>query len=190
MKTLAARHDTFAKNFAHEVRELDDPTLPTPVPEWTANDVVEHLLAWPVPVLSDWMGFDLADDVTDSLTSRWTTRSSELSEYLADPAVNSTVVRKGPMAGQTCAEVIDRIYTADVFMHTWDLARANSRTPDLDPDFANELLAGMKQMEQVLRDSGQYGPPIHTSSEDPVIQLIAFIGRDPAWEPEAQNNRA
>lgn len=188
MKSLAARHDTFAKNFADEVRELNDSTLPTPVPEWTANDVVEHLLTWPVPVFSDWMGIELTDDVTDSLASRWTTRSRELSEYLADPAANSTVVRKGPMAGQTSAEVIDRIYTADVFMHTWDLARANSRTPALDPDFASELLAGMKQMEQALRDSGQYGPLVSTSSVDPVIQLIAFIGRDPAWEPQAASN--
>ena len=44
------------------------------------------------------------------------------------------------------------IATADVFMHTWDLAHATGQDERLDPDFSAELLAGMESMEDVLRD--------------------------------------
>jgi hypothetical protein len=40
-------------------------------------------------------------------------------------------------------------------------------------------------MEQMLRDSGQFGPAVPVaegaSAQD---KLMAFIGRDPAWTPE------
>ena len=53
---------------------------------------------------------------------------------------------------------IDQFYTADVFMHTWDLARATGQDDRLDPTFCAELLAGMEPIEEILRASGQYGP--------------------------------
>ena len=58
------------------------------------------------------------------------------------------------------ADAIDRFYTADVFMHTWDLARASGQDDALDEDLAAELLAGMRPIEEVMRDSGQYGPAV------------------------------
>ena len=48
------------------------------------------------------------------------------------------------------------------------------------------LLAGMSSMEEVIRESGQFGeqqplPPGSTDQE----RLIAFIGRNPRWTPPA-----
>ena len=40
------------------------------------------------------------------------------------------------------AEAIDRFYTADVFMHTWDLARATGQDDTLDTEYCAELLDG------------------------------------------------
>lgn len=57
-------------------------------------------------------------------------------------------------------DAIDGFYTADVFMHSWDLARATGQDVDLDDDFAAQLLDRMRQMEDVLRGSGHYGPPV------------------------------
>lgn len=59
------------------------------------------------------------------------------------------------------AEAIDRFYTPDVFMHTWDLAAASGQELPEDQrslDYAASLLAGMEEIEQMLRDSGQFGP--------------------------------
>ena len=56
------------------------------------------------------------------------------------------------------ADAVDRFYTSDVFMHTWDLARATGQDDRLDPQTCAELLAGMEPIEELLRSSGQYGP--------------------------------
>jgi hypothetical protein len=44
------------------------------------------------------------------------------------------------------------------------------------------MLAGMEPMDEVLRQSGQYGPRVPVPDDaDVQAKLIAFIGRDPAW---------
>ena len=71
-------------------------------------------------------------------------------------------------------------------MHSWDLARAGGQQPRLDEDFAARLLEGMVPMEEVLRGSGHYGPAVPVPEDAPVVdRLMGFIGRDPAWQPDA-----
>jgi hypothetical protein len=43
------------------------------------------------------------------------------------------------------------------------------------------MLAEMQPIEQVMRDSGQYGPVVYDApaDADPQTRLLAFIGRDP-----------
>ena len=53
---------------------------------------------------------------------------------------------------------VDRFYTTDVFMHTWDLARATGQDDTLDPTLCAELFEGMQPIDELLRTSGQYGP--------------------------------
>ena len=79
---------------------------------------------------------------------------------------------------------IDQFYTADVFMHTWDLARATGQDDRLDAAFCGQLLAGMEQFEEAMRSSGQYGARVEVP-EDAGAQarLLGFIGRDPFWSP-------
>ncbi|MCX5181312.1 hypothetical protein [Streptomyces sp. NBC_00268] len=55
---------------------------------------------------------------------------------------------------------VDRFYTADVFMHTWDLAQATGQEERLDPGRCAQLLDGMLPLDDVLRKSGQYGPRV------------------------------
>ncbi len=47
----------------------------------------------------------------------------------------------------------------------------------MDPQFAETMLAEMRAMESMLRDSGQFGPATRMDSTDPVDQLMAFVGR-------------
>lgn len=52
----------------------------------------------------------------------------------------------------------------------------------MDPQACAGLLAGMTPIEQMLRDSGQYGPRVAVPADaDPQTQLIGFLGRDPYW---------
>ena len=81
-------------------------------------------------------------------------------------------------------EAIDQFYTGDILLHSWDLAKALGREPDLDEERCTAALAAMEPMKQMLQDSGQFGPAVavghDASAQD---KLMAFIGRDPAWRP-------
>ena len=92
------------------------------------------------------------------------------------------------MGSMPLRDLVDRIYTADVFMHTWDLARATGQDDRLDPDFCAELLAGMEGIEEVLRASGQYGPAVPVPDDaDVQTRMLGFIGRDPEWKPPGRS---
>ena len=75
---------------------------------------------------------------------------------------------------------VDQFYTSDVFMHTWDLARATGQDETLDAAKCAELLAGMEPLDDVLRQSGQYGAKVEVPDDSDVqTRMLAFIGRNP-----------
>jgi len=88
------------------------------------------------------------------------------------------------MGSMELAAMVDRIYTTDVFMHTWDLARATGQDDRLDPAVTGPLVEGMEGMEEVLRSSGQFGVRVPVPDDaDAQTRLLGFIGRDPDWKP-------
>ena len=86
-----------------------------------------------------------------------------------------------PRAGEMpLPDAIDRFYTTDVFLHTWDLARATGQAERLDPQTCADLLAEMAPIEERMRSSGHYGPPVPVPEDaDVQTRLLGFIGRDP-----------
>jgi hypothetical protein len=65
-------------------------------------------------------------------------------------------------------------------MHRWDLARATGQDETLDRDKCAVMLEGMLPMDEVLRQSGQYGPRVDVPDDaDVQTRLLAFIGRTP-----------
>ena len=179
--TPAARHRVAAATFGHLVAGTRDWSAPAPVEGWVARDVLGHLLEW-FPAFLAAGGIDLAPgpSVDDDPASAWQHHADGVQALLEDRGQESFT---HPYAGtHRLADAIDRFYTADVFMHSWDLATATGQDVDLDADHAAALLGGMRQMEDVLRGSGQYGPPVAVPADAPVVdQLMGFIGRDPAW---------
>lgn len=177
----AQRHRAVASGFAEYVATTSDWAAQSPVDDWVARDVVRHLVEWFPAFLADG-GITLppSPSVDDDPVAAWAAHSAAVQALLdgADADASFTHSRAGTFPLSTA---IDMFYTADVFMHTWDLARAGGVTPDLDDEFAANLLGGMMPIEEMLRGSGQYGPakPVDDAAR-PVVKLAAFIGRDPA----------
>ena len=72
------------------------------------------------------------------------------------------------------------IVVGDVVVHTWDLARATGQDESLDPEIVTEMLIGMQPMDEMLRQSGHYGPKVDVDDgADDQTKLIAFTGRTP-----------
>ena len=183
--TPAQRHRLVAAAFADRVEGVSDWEAPAPVAGWTARDVVGHLVEWLPGFLAG--GSDVALAAVDAgadPVAAWHARANQVQAILDDPATASRRL-VNPHTGEWPLDAaIDRFYTVDVFMHTWDLARATGQDDHLDEAFCAELVAGMASIEELLRSSGQYGPAVPVPvGADARTRLIGFIGRDPSWLP-------
>jgi uncharacterized protein (TIGR03086 family) len=190
-QTPAQRHAHDAARFTELVRSAsaDDWARPSPVPAWTALDVVAHLVEWPRGFLTG-AGIDLpALDVAADPVAAWERHVADIQAVLDDPAGR---VLSNPHTGdRPVDEAIDQFYSADVWMHSWDLATALGRELDLGQERCRAALAAMEPMEELLRGSGQFGPAVPVGPDaSPQDRLIAFIGRDPAWRPGGGVSRA
>lgn len=181
MSEQAERHSQAATRFSQVIAATTDWQAQTPVADWKAADVVEHLLGWFPPALGAWSSHPVELDPAAPMAERWDQLSAHVQAILDDPVASATPMSGGPFQGQPVGVGIDMVYTADVIMHTWDLAQAGGIEVEYDQEYAAAALAGMRPIEQVLRDSGHYGPGVETDSEEPMVQLMAFVGRDPNW---------
>ncbi len=182
----APRHRAVAGRFTEVARATTDWDAPSPVAAWAARDVVRHLVEWFPGFLAGGSGIRLpaGPPVDEDPVGAWEAQADAVQAVLEDPATAGTVFTD-PHTGDLPLDVaVDRFYTADVFMHTWDLARAACHDVALDQDVCAQMLAGMEPIDELMRASGQYGPRVpvadDASAQD---RLLGFIGRDPAWRP-------
>lgn len=155
---------------------------PAPPAGWVARDVVRHLVDWFPAFLQGSTGIALpaGSSVDDDPVDAWRTQCDGVQALLDDPSVADVEHDFPHMGTMTLAEVVDRIYTADVFLHRWDLARATGQDETLDPARCEEMLEGMLPMDEVLRQSGHYGPRVEVPDDATTqTKLLAFIGRNP-----------
>lgn len=182
----AERHRQVGGLFTARVRGTRVWDAPSPVAEWAARDVVRHLTEWFPGFLAAGAGIELprGPSVDDDPVGAWQVHCEAVQALLDDPATADRSLTNPHIGTLPLDRGIDLFYTSDVFMHTWDLARATGQDDRLDPDFCAELLAGMEQMEEVIRSSGQYGARVEVPGDaDPQTKLLGFIGRDPFWTP-------
>ena len=182
----AERHREIGRAFTDRVRGTRSWDAPAPVAGWTARDVVRHLVEWLPSFLAGGSSVRLpaVPSVDDDPVGAWQAHVDAVQALLDDPAT-AELTLSNPHIGQLPLDrAIDQFYTSDVFMHTWDLARATGQDDRLDPEFCAQLLAGMEPLEDVIRSSGQYGPRVPVKDDaDIQAKLLAFIGRDPHWTP-------
>ncbi len=191
MSDAAERHRTHADAFGLRVRGVAAWDVPSPVPEWTARDVVRHLVEWFPPFLAGGSDVELAagPSVDDDPVAAWTHQARAIQAILDEPGSAAATFAHPMIPACPLPEAIDRFYTTDVFMHTWDLARATGQDDRLDPAECATLLEGMEPLDEMLRASGQYGTRVPVADDaDVQTRLIAFIGRDPAWSPASSSS--
>lgn len=184
----AGRHRAIADIFTDRVRGVSDWDAPAPVQGWVARDVVRHLVEWFPAFLKGGTGITLPQGPTvdEDPVGAWTSHADAVQALLDDPATETKVL-SNPHTGEVpLPQAVDQFYTGDVFMHTWDLARATGQPDRLDAEFANQMFSGMEQFDEMLRTSGQYGPRVAVpESADITDKLMGFVGRDPSWTPPA-----
>ncbi len=155
---------------------------PAPVDGWVARDVVRHLAEWFPAFLAGTVGIVLraGPSVDDDPVAAWRTQTDAVQALLDDPDIAAREHDFPHIGRMQLAQMIDMIYTSDVFLHRWDLARATGQDETLDPEKCATMLEGMLPMDEALRRSGQYGPRVDVADDaDVQTRLLAFIGRTP-----------
>ncbi|WP_238695252.1 TIGR03086 family metal-binding protein [Ornithinimicrobium flavum] len=182
----AERHRLHAGRLTQVVGGVSDWDAPTPVAEWTARDVVGHLVGWLPGFLA--AGCDVVLETGPSVAQdpvgAWAHHRDQVQALLEDPDLAHRTYRHDRVPDAPLGEVVDRFYTTDVFLHTWDLARASGQDDTLDPPTVAQLYDGLRAAEEVIRASGQFGKA-QPVPDDAGLQdrLVALIGRDPGWRP-------
>jgi uncharacterized protein (TIGR03086 family) len=148
---------------------------------WRARDVVGHLVEWFPGFLQSATGLvlDPGPSPEDDPVAAWQVHADAVQRLLDGPEAATPF--KHPMIGELPLPVaVDRFYTSDVFMHTWDLARATGQDETIDADEASAFLAGLEPWDAALRSSGHYGQRIPVPDDaDDRAKLLAFTGRRP-----------
>ena len=180
----AEEHRRIAGAFTERVRATpaDRWDSPAPVEGWVARDVVRHLVEWFPAFLEGSTGITLpaGPSVDDDPVGAWRSQTDAVQALLDDPAIAERVHDLPHIGTMPLGQAIAMIYTGDVFLHRWDLARATGQDETLDPDKCAEMFEGMLPMDEMLRQSGQYGPRVEVPDDaDAQTKLLAFIGRTP-----------
>jgi uncharacterized protein (TIGR03086 family) len=188
MSEAAAEFRKVAGRFGEVVRAVPDDRWddPAPVDGWVARDVVRHLVGWFPGFLAGGSSVSLppGPSVDDAPVAAWESFAASVQALLDDPATEGLTFDDRHTGSMPLPRAVSQFFTADVFMHTWDLATATGQEPALDPDRCAAMLEGMAPYDDLLRSSGQYGPRVPVPDDAPAQdRLVGFIGRDPHWRP-------
>lgn len=177
-------HRRVAAAFTATVEGVDPAGWDRPAPPegWVARDVVRHLIEWFSAFLQGSTGIVLpgGPSVDVDPVGAWRAHTDAVQALLDDPATagrEHDLPHLGPMALE---RAVATVYTPDVFLHRWDLARASGQDETLDPQRCAEMLEAMEPMDEALRTSGHYGPRVEVAPDATAqTKLLAFTGRHP-----------
>ncbi len=160
--------------------------FPSACPDWSARDVLAHLLwgqalvaAWacglpaPVPNGTDWT--EAAPDA--QLATLWAQRRDTTQATLTPDALERPVTTS--LFGTLSLGEFIWTLPNDALLHAWDLAAAVGYTPAIPDDLAEWFLAWGREHEAALRRPGGYGPAIDVPHPAHILtRWLAFAGRD------------
>jgi uncharacterized protein (TIGR03086 family) len=156
-------------------------SAPTPCAEWTARDLVEHVIGFHEFLLLRPLGVR-AQRPRDDPAARWDATSFALFTALdTDRTLDRTTELPG--GGTSTPRTMIDALTTDVLVHTWDLARAVRLPAQPDEELCARAYARVRASD-FPRDPAMFDPEVAIDAGVPVSdRLVAFHGRDPAWVP-------
>jgi len=150
----------------------------TPCEEWTATDLVQHL----VDTTGMFFGFIGEDPpggppAAEDPAGAFAASRDAMQAALHDPAMAGKGF-DGFFGPTTLEQSVDGFLSVDLVVHGWDLARATDQDERMDPDDVEQVHAAMASMGDKLRGPGAFGPEIEPPADaDAQTKLLCFLGR-------------
>jgi uncharacterized protein (TIGR03086 family) len=149
----------------------------SPCEGWTARDVVVHVgnnLLGLGAALQGQDGREIGAD--EDIVAAWDEARDGFLGVL--PTADLSVSVPGPFGPMPAHELIGRLISTDVLVHTWDLARAVGGDESLDADAVAGAYSGLKPMDAMIRMPGVFGPRVDApAGADLQTEFLAFLGR-------------
>ena len=153
-------------------------SAPSPCEDWTAADVVAHLVA----TQRDFLGTHGADlgappDVAAHPARAWREHAARVTAALADDDLPAREFQ-GYFGPTTVGEAFARFYVWDMVVHRWDIARAVGADPGLTDGELDLVEAGADGFGPALHMDGICRPalPVPDSADRPT-RALARLGR-------------
>ena len=163
----------------------DDWARATPCSEWTARDLVRHLVyeeLWAPPLLAGATAAEVGDRFEgDILGADPQAAWKEAAAASVDAATPDCLAATVHLSfGDFPGEVYLGQMTADHVIHAWDLARGIGGDERLDPDLVTFVYDFMAPQAEQWRGAGVFGPAVGVPDDaDPQSKLLALSGRTP-----------
>lgn len=178
MTQVVERHIQACRGFSDIVaRSVGRWERPSPCAEWDARGVVEHVIGFHDVLLLVPLDAKPHRPKGDP-AARWAVTATAIGTAVR-------AVSGDPAPGSGGAPDLGRllpVLTADVLVHTWDLARAVGVDPGLDLGLCAISYEVVRPNDEQIRHSGMFGPAVPVPDDaDAGTKLVAFLGRDPSW---------
>ncbi|PVG82397.1 TIGR03086 family protein [Nocardioides gansuensis] len=144
---------------------------PTPCEGWTVRQLVGHLAATP----ANFLAMNRGEDVD------WSAEHEPSDTYVADYRASADdLIHHWHQRPDSDAPQAD-FQTAELALHTWDLARAIGWSRPLEPLVAERALAMLEGALTPDNRGDAFRPPVDVPADAPVYDRLAgFAGRDPS----------
>jgi uncharacterized protein (TIGR03086 family) len=180
MTEISDRYRRLSQAFADTVAAVPDDrwSSPSPCEDWTAVDVVRHVVQTPG------MFFGMIDaeypeppSVDDDPDAAVAAARDAMQRALDDPQTATTQF-DGFFGRTSFEQAVDRFVNFDLVVHRWDLARASGLDETMPPDEVARLSEEVAGFGEAARSPGVFGPEIDVPPDaDPQTALLGQLGR-------------
>jgi uncharacterized protein (TIGR03086 family) len=182
MSEISDRYRRLTEAFAAKVAAVpvDKWDAQSPCPDWTARDIVRHVITTQGMFLG-FVGRELGaiPSVDDDPVAAWDAARSVVQHDLDDPQL-ARAEFDGFQGKTTFEAAVDRFLSFDQVVHGWDLARAVGLDDRIAPEDVARVRAQAEAFGDALRSPQAFGPAVGPpAGADDQARLLAFLGRNP-----------
>jgi uncharacterized protein (TIGR03086 family) len=182
MSEISERYQRLGDAFAEKIAAVpaDQWTNPSPCQDWTAKDVVAHVVQTQGMFLG-FVGKELGaiPSAEDDPAGAWDAARAKVQAQLDDPE-GAKAEFDGFSGRSTFEAAVDKFLNSDLVMHGWDLARATGQDEQMQPEDITRVHEYLAPMADVMRGPQAFGPEVEVGADaSPQDKLLGFLGRTP-----------
>lgn len=165
-----------AERFTATVTATTDWSAPSPCADWTAADVVAHVIDSEREFFAR-HDLDLGDRPAGPPAQAWADHLAAVHPYAVDEDVTSREF-DGFFGRTTVGATLDAFYGFDLLVHGWDLGSSNGRPTAFTESDLDAIEAALEGFGDHAYDDGVFGRPVDAPHDaDRQTRLLARMGR-------------